>query len=58
MASNRRARVVGWLLNHLRLPVQLASRLLGWSLGAKSVPYTAEQIASEEADEAERSATG
>jgi hypothetical protein len=58
MTSDRRARAVGWLLNHLRLPVRLASRLLSWSLGEKSVPYTAEQIASEEAAEAERSATG
>lgn len=59
MASNRRARVVDWLLRHLRLPVRLASRLLAFGLGTKaSVPYTAEQIASEEADEAERSATG
>jgi hypothetical protein len=49
---------VGWLLHHLRLPVRLAQRLFGWSLGAKSVPYTAEQIATEQADEAERSATG
>ena len=47
-----------WLLHRLRLPVRLASRLFGWSLGAKSVPYTAEQIADAEADEAERSATG
>jgi hypothetical protein len=58
MTSDRRARAVGWLLHHLRLPVRLASRLLSWSLGEKSVPYTAEQIASEEAAEAERSATG
>jgi hypothetical protein len=47
-----------WLLDHLRIPAPIASRLFGWGLGEKAVPYTAEEIAAQQAAEAERSATG
>jgi hypothetical protein len=58
MPSARRRRAVLWLLDHLRIPAPIASRLLGWGLGEKAVPYTAEEIAAQQAAEAERSATG
>lgn len=58
MASARRHRAVLWLLDHMRIPAPIASRLLGWSLGEKAVPYTAEEIAAQQAADAERSATG
>jgi hypothetical protein len=57
MPSDRRYRAVVWLLNRVRVPAVIGSRLLGWALGSKHVPYTAAQIVEQDVAEAERSAS-